>query len=59
MENDDEFFPEWLKRRARLPTGNWFEDFERNFEKMFEQMELPKDLIRERKLPDGGTVKEM
>jgi HSP20 family protein len=39
--------------------SNWFEDFERNFEKMFEQMELPKDLIRERKTPEGGTVREM
>ncbi|TMI25435.1 Hsp20/alpha crystallin family protein [Candidatus Bathyarchaeota archaeon] len=26
---------------------------------MFRGMELPKDLIRERKLPGGGTVKEM
>jgi HSP20 family protein len=59
LENDDEFFPEWFKRRSRFPMNNWFEDFERSFEKMFEQMELPKDLIRERKTPDGGTVKEM
>ena len=59
MEDDNEFFPEWFKRRARFPMNNWFDDFERNFEKMFEQMELPKDLIRERKTPDGGTVKEM
>ncbi len=59
MENDDEFFPEWFRRRARFPMSNWFDDFEKNFEKMFEEMELPKDLIRERKLPGGGTVKEM
>jgi HSP20 family protein len=26
---------------------------------MFKDLELPKDLIRERKLPDGGTVREM
>jgi HSP20 family protein len=26
---------------------------------MFKDMELPKDLIRERKLPDGGTLREM
>jgi len=56
---DDEFFPEWFKRRWRLPTSNWFDDFERSFEEMFRGMELPKDLIRERKLPGGGTVKEM
>ena len=56
---DDELFPEWFKRRWRLPTSNWFDDFERSFEEMFRGMELPKDLIRERKLPGGGTVKEM
>ncbi len=56
---DDEFFPEWFRRRFRFPTSNWFDDFERSFEEMFRGMQLPKDLIRERKLPDGGTVKEM
>jgi HSP20 family protein len=56
---DDEFFPEWFRRRWRFPMNDWFEDFERNFEEMFRGMELPKDLIRERKLPGGGTVKEM
>ena len=56
---DDELFPEWFKRRWRFPTSNWFDDFERSFEEMFRGMELPKDLIRERKLPGGGTVKEM
>jgi len=56
---DDELFPEWFKRRWRLPTSNWFDDFERSFEEMFRGMELPKDLIRERKIPGGGTVKEM
>lgn len=38
---------------------SWFEDFDRSFEEMFRDLELPKDLIKERKLPDGGTVKEM
>ena len=56
---DDELFPEWFKRRWRLPTSNWFDDFERSFEEMFRGMELPKDLIRQRKIPGGGTVKEM
>ena len=56
---DDELFPEWFKRRWRLPTSNWFDDFERSFEEMFRGMELPKDLIRERKIPGGETVKEM
>ena len=56
---DDELFPEWFKRRWRFPTSNWFDDFERSFEETFRGMELPKDLIRERKIPGGGTVKEM
>ena len=56
---DDELFPEWFKRRWRFPTSNWFDDFERSFEEMFRGMELPKDLIRERKIPGGETVKEM
>ena len=56
---DDEFFPEWLRRRWRSPMSSWFDDFDKNFEQMFQELELPKDLVRERKLPDGGTVKEM
>ena len=56
---DDELFPEWFKRRWRFPTSNWFDDFERSFEEMFRGMELPKDLIRQRKIPGGGTLKEM
>lgn len=56
---DDEFFPERFKRRWRLPTTDWFQEFERSFEEMFRGLELPKDLVRERKLPNGGTVKEM
>jgi HSP20 family protein len=38
---------------------SWFDDFDKNFEEMFRELELPKDLVRERKLPDGGTVREM
>ena len=56
---DDEFFPEWFKRRSRSPLTSWFDDFDKNFEEMFRGLELPKDLVRERKLPDGGTVREM
>jgi len=39
--------------------SDWFDEFERSFEEMFRGMELPKELVRERKLPDGATVKEM
>ncbi len=56
---DDEFFPEWFRRRSRFPMTSWLDDFEQTFEEMFRGMDLPKDLIREKKLPNGGTVKEM
>ncbi len=59
MSEDDEFFPNWFRRRWRFPMDNWFEDFERGFEEMFKDLDLPKDLIRERKLPNGATVREM
>lgn len=59
MSDKEGFFPEWSRRRWRGPLSDWFEDFERSFEEMFQGMELPKELIRERKLPSGGTVKEM
>ena len=55
---DNEFFPEWFKRRFRSPLTGWFDDFDKNFEEMLRGLELPKDLVRERKLPDGGTVRE-
>jgi HSP20 family protein len=57
--SEDEFFSNWLRRRWRFPTANLFDELEQDFESMFKDLELPKDLIRERKLPDGGTVREM
>ncbi len=59
MDDNDEFFPEWFRRRWRFPMANWLEEFEHSFEDMFKGVELPKELVRERKLPDGGTVREM
>ncbi len=59
MSEDEGFFPEWSRRRRKGPLSNWFEDFQRTFEEMFQGMDLPKELIRERKLPDGATVREM
>jgi HSP20 family protein len=59
MGDDDEFFPSWSRRRWRFPLDNWFEEFERSFEEMFKGLELPKELVRERKLPDGATIREM
>ncbi len=57
--DDEEFFPDFFRRRMGFPRSNWFTEFERSFEEMFKDMELPKELIRERKLPGGGTVREM
>jgi HSP20 family protein len=64
----DEEFPEWFRRR-RLPFfGSWFfEDVDRMFREMERMMDeefkaftsrVPKDYVRERKLPDGSTVRE-
>ncbi|HEY4822386.1 MAG TPA: archaeal heat shock protein Hsp20 [Candidatus Bathyarchaeia archaeon] len=59
MGDDDEFFPSWSRRRWRFPLDNWFDEFERSFEEMFKGLELPKELVREKKLPDGATIREM
>jgi HSP20 family protein len=64
MSFDDEDFPEWFRRRRRDPL---FGDVERMFREMEKMMEeefktfterVPKDYVKERKLPDGSTVKE-
>ena len=65
----DEDFPEWFRRRMRRPSSrDWlFGDVDDIFRQMEEMMQrefkefttkLPKDLVRERKLPDGSTAKE-
>jgi len=65
----DEGFPEWFRRRMRRPSSrDWlFGDVDDIFRQMEEMMQrefkefttkLPKDLVRERKLPDGSTSKE-
>ncbi|RLI04806.1 Hsp20/alpha crystallin family protein [Candidatus Bathyarchaeota archaeon] len=59
----------WRRRRSRFPFfGSWFfEEFDemmKEMERMMEEMfrgfpgELPKNLLRERKLPDGRIVRE-
>lgn len=60
----EEDFPEWFKprRRRRYPFffEDIFEEMNRIMEEMFKDLTstMPKELIRERKLPEGGTVKE-
>ena len=66
MSND---YPDWFKKRRRYPFfRSWFfEDIDRMFREMEKMMEeefktftskVPKDYVRERKLPDGTTVRE-
>src|SRR5437867_11766882 len=38
---------------------NLMEEFERSFEEMFKDLEIPKEVIREKRLPTGGTEKEI
>ncbi len=66
----DEDLPDWMRRRLRRRDnfGGWFfSDIDEMMREMEEMMNrefkefttrLPKDLERERKMPDGSTVKE-
>ncbi len=65
MSSDDKDYPEWNKRR-RFPDP-FFGDIDRMLREMEKMMEeefkdftakVPKDYVKERKLPDGSTVKE-
>ena len=64
-----EDYPEWFRRRRRYPFfRSWFfGDIDRMFREMEKMMEeefktftsrVPKDYVKERKLPDGTTVRE-
>lgn len=56
---------DWFRRWRRFPFFNrFFADFgdmDKIMEEMFKEIEstIPKDLVRERKLPDGSTAREM
>ncbi len=63
MVNNISFWDEWFKRFGR--HGRFLGDIDRFIEEMekeiaeaFENMEVPKNLSRERKLPDGSIRKE-
>jgi HSP20 family protein len=69
MSSDNEDFPEWTKRRRSSPFDKdpFFGEIDRVFREMEKMMDsefknftekVPKDYIKERKLPDGSTVKE-
>jgi HSP20 family protein len=63
-----EDFPEWFRKRRYPFFRSWFfEDVDKMFHEIEKMMEeefktftsrVPKDYVRERKLPDGTTVRE-
>lgn len=65
----DEDYPEWFKKRRKSPYRDpFFGDVDRMFREMEKMMEeefknftkrIPKDYVKERKLPDGRTVREL
>ena len=68
MASDDDDYPEWFRRRRKANRDPFFGDVDRMFREMEKMMEdefknfaekVPKDYVKERKLPDGSTVKEM
>jgi len=68
MSSDDDDFPESFRRRRSPFFRSWdFEDIDKMFHEMERMMEdefknftsrVPKDYVRERKLPDGSTTRE-
>jgi HSP20 family protein len=68
MSSDDENYSEWSKRRrSPFEKDPFFGDIDKVFREMEKMMaeevknfteKVPKDFIKERKLPDGSTVKE-
>jgi HSP20 family protein len=62
----DEDFDRWFRRMRNwwrtpfLGLGG-FEDIDKFFDEMFREMagEIPRELVRERRLPGGGTIREM
>jgi HSP20 family protein len=62
----DEDFDRWFRRMRNwwrtpfLGLGG-FEDIDKFFDEMFRDMagEIPRELVRERRLPGGGTIREM
>jgi HSP20 family protein len=59
----DEDLDHRMRRWRQMPFFSFrgFEEIDRMFDDMVQEMfkNAPKDLYRERKLPSGGTVKEM
>jgi HSP20 family protein len=68
MPSEDDY-PEWFKRkRSPFFRSLGFDDIDRLFDEMEKMMEqefktftsrIPKDYVRERRLPDGSTTREL
>lgn len=66
MSNNSDDYPEWTKRkRAKDPFFGDIDDMFKEMEKMMDEeirkftQNVPKEYVKERKLPDGSTVKEL
>ena len=68
MSSDNEDYPEWFKKRRNSSKDPFFGDIDKMFSEMEKMMEeefknfsekVPKEYVKERKLPDGSTVKEL
>jgi HSP20 family protein len=68
MSSDNEDFPEWFKKRRNQSKDPFFGDIDDMFKEMEKMMDeelknftekVPKEYVKERKLPDGRTVKEL
>jgi len=66
MSSDNEDYPEWSrKKRAKDPFFGDIDDMFREMERMMDEElknfteKVPKEYVKERKLPDGSTVKEL
>ncbi len=68
MSSDNDDFPDWFKKRRSSSKDPFFGDIDNMFREMEKMMEdefknfsdkVPKEYIKERKMPDGSTVKEL
>lgn len=68
LSSDNEDFPEWFKKRRNSSKDPFFGDIDNMFREMEKMMEdefknfsdkVPKEYVKERKMPDGSTVKEL
>jgi len=68
MSSDNEDFPEWFKKRRNQSKDPFFGNIDDMFKEMEKMMDeelknftekVPKEYVKERKLPDGSTVKEL